>query len=78
MMPHNASGAETKIFSDNLVNIMDADALAPSVSRTSATMVWNKQDKQVFVFHKEGFQLPVPYQCWEMIDNSNIFICLLK
>ena len=26
----------------------------------------------------EGFQLPVPYQCWEIIGNANIFPCFLE
>ena len=30
------------------------------------------QDKWVLVFHKEGFQLPVPSPCWEMIENANV------
>ena len=25
------------------------------------------------VFHKEGFQLPVPCHCWKMIENTNLF-----
>ena len=67
-----------KILWDNLVNIMDADALVTSVTTTSPTMILNRQDKQILVFHKEGFLLPVPYHCWEMINNSNTFIFLLK
>ena len=34
---------------------MAADALAPYVARSSATMVINMQDEGVLVFHKEGF-----------------------
>ena len=29
------------------------------------------QDKQVLVFQETGFQPPVPYQCWEMVENEN-------
>ena len=36
------------MLQDNLVNTMAADALAPSVARTSATMVLTMQDQQVF------------------------------
>ena len=51
------NGTETTIFQDHQVNDMDADALAPCVARSSATMVLNLQHKQVIVFHKEWFQL---------------------
>ena len=34
-----------------------------------------RQDK--WVFHKEGFQLPIPSQCWEKIKKSNMYICML-
>ena len=44
----NSSGAKTGIFQDNLVNIM----------------VLTVQDKQIFVFHKEGFQLSFLSQNW--------------
>ena len=39
---------------------MAADALAPYVARSSATMVFTLWDKQVLVFHGERFQLTVP------------------
>ena len=43
---------------------MAADALAPYVTRTSATMVLTLQDKMgVLVFCEEGFQLPAPSHC---------------
>ena len=35
------------------------------------------QDGRVLVFHKEGFRLPVPLQCWKLIDNVNLFSCSL-
>ena len=38
-MSVNVSGAETGIFWDNYVNTVDADALAPSIARPSATTV---------------------------------------
>ena len=40
---------------------MAADALAPCISRPSAAMILIMQEKQVFVFHQEGFQLPEPF-----------------
>ena len=45
---------------------MPADALAPSVARTSATMVLIKQDRGILVFHMVGFQLFVASQFWKM------------
>ena len=36
--------------------IMPADALAPCVARSSAAMMETTWNKQVIVFHKEGFQ----------------------
>ena len=57
----------------NLVNTIAADGLAPWVARPSAAMVLNMQDKQVLVFHEEGFQLPVSSLWWEIIENANIF-----
>ena len=38
---------------------MAADAMAPYVTRSSGVMILTKHDKQVFVFHKKGFQVPV-------------------
>ena len=33
-------------------------------------------DKRVVIIQEEGFQLPVPFQDWEMIENANIFLCI--
>ena len=41
----------------------NADALAPSVSRSSAAMVLIVHDNRVISFHEEGFQVPMLYQC---------------
>ena len=57
---------------------MGADALDPCVSRTSAAMALIMQDKQACILHKEQFQLAVPFQCWVIIENENIFLCFLK
>ena len=59
---------------ENLVNTIAADGLAPWVARPSAAMVLNMQDKQVLVFHEEGFQLPVSSQWWEIIENANMYL----
>ena len=53
-------GGATTIFRDSYFNCMVADALAPCVTRSSATMTLTMQDKWVLVFHWERFQLPVP------------------
>ena len=56
---------------------MVADALAPCIAMSSTTMLLTTtSDKQVFVFHKEGFQLPLPFQFYKMAENANIFLCL--
>ena len=48
------------------------------VVRLSATKFLIMQNKRVIVFHKVGFWLPLPSQCWEMIENANIFSCLAR
>ena len=58
---------------------MAVDALAPWVSRPStAVMELIVQDELVLVLNKEGFQQPVPFQCWEIIENANIYIYIFK
>ena len=52
---------------------MAAEALVTYVARSSATMVLPMQNKQVLVFHKEGFQSPAPSQCWE---RYQMLICI--
>ena len=47
---------------------MTADALAPRVARASAAMVLTMEDKQILVFHEEGFQLPVPSPFCEKLE----------
>ena len=66
------------MFQDSLVNTMAADALAPSLARSSAAIVLTMQDGRVLVFHEEGFQLPVASQCWEMMENVDVFSYFLK
>ena len=48
---------------------MAADAMAPCVTMPSAVTVLTTYDQQVFAFHGEEFQLPVPSKFWEMIEN---------
>ena len=48
----------------SLVNTIAADALAPSVARTSATMLLILHTKQILVFHEEGFQPTSPPQAF--------------
>ena len=47
-------GAETGIFQENYVSTMGADALAPSVTRSSATMLLTMQDEEFLVFHENS------------------------
>ena len=48
---------------------LTADALDPHVVRSSEAMV--------LVSKREDFLLPVPSQCWEMIENANMWLCFL-
>ena len=59
----------------NQVNTMAADALAPWVARSSATLILSTQGNRVPVTSKEGFYLSVQSQhChWEMIENEFFF-----
>ena len=48
---------------------MAADALwTPFDAKPSASIILTTQDKHVIVLHEEGFQFPVPFLFWEMID----------
>ena len=51
---------------------MAADDLATQGARSSTTMVLDLQDKRIRVIHEESFQLPVPFNFWE-IENENIY-----
>ena len=72
------SGAGTEIVQQNLGNTMAADAPAPAITRPSAAIALYMQDKQILVFYGERFQLPMLSQCWEMIENANIFSCFIN
>ena len=51
----DSSCAETRIFQDNEVNTMTADALAPFVTRTSVTMVLNVWLTEPFFLIRKDF-----------------------
>ena len=67
--------AETRLFCENNFNNLAADILAPCIARPSTAMVLTMHVKQVLVSHKEGFQLPILFQCSETIENANTFLC---
>ena len=60
------------------VNTTADDVLVPCISSSSAAMLLTMEDEQVLIFYKEGFQPTAPSQCWEMVQNANIFLCFLK
>ena len=63
-MISNPLGAQTRIFSNNLVSIMVDNAFSYGILHI--------MDKQVFVFHKDGFQLHVQPQFQELhFFNTN-------
>ena len=68
----NLYGAETGIFHANLVNTMATDALAPSITQSSAAMILVVYDKQIPIAHGEGVPLPLQTKCHEMMVNANI------
>ena len=45
------------------VNIRAPDILVSCVAMSSATTILTVQDKKVFAFHEEGFQLPAQSHC---------------
>ena len=68
----NHFGAKTRIFQVKLVNTMAAVAPpATCIARSPVTMVQTMQDQRVIVNQVEGFQPPVPSQCWVTRDNVN-------
>ena len=68
---HAFSGTP-RIFWEIYVNTMAADALAPGITETSATMVLTLQEKHVLVLYEKGLQLPVSYQCWGLIELEQL------
>ena len=41
-------------------------------------MVLTEHNKHIIVFKEEGFQLPMPSKCWEIIENANIVLHFLQ
>ena len=64
-------GVETRIFREDKVNNMAADVLAPCATGSSAGMI-------SMSFYMEGFQQPVTFHLGDMIENANMFSCVLK
>ena len=65
-------GKPTTIWCWNQVNTMAVDALAPYVTRPSATMVSNMHNKRLLVFHCEGFLLHAPSVLWKMLTGRSV------
>ena len=70
----NLYGAEPEIFQEKLVTTMAVDDLAPSITWSSAAIVLNLYDNQLRAFHEEKFQLNVPNKCFEIIENTSVFL----
>ena len=67
----NPYGVKARIFEENLINVMTADALFPWVARASTAMALNmKENDSLFSVIKGG--------CWETTENANMFLCLPK
>ena len=66
----------TGIFRDSKVNTMSDDV--PTITSASAALTLTYYNKRVLVFHDGGCQLPAPFQCREIIENTNIFLCFLN
>ena len=62
----NPSGNETAILRTNQVNTM-----AGYHSYLRCQVNKNHGIDRVFVFHVELSKLPVPSQCWDIIENAN-------
>ena len=71
----NPIGPETRIFQENYVNTLAADAWALALS---AAMVLTVRNKQVLVYHEEEFQLPVPSQSREIIRKLQTYFMFSK
>ena len=74
----NTFGAEARIFQDNDVNAMAADALAPYITRTPAAMILTIHDERMCSFEEEDCQLPATYQCRGIIANAHVCLCCLE
>ena len=63
----NHSGTETVIFWDNTSMV---NAMTHCIATSPITMLLIMQDKRVIAFHKLGFQLPEPSQCFKAVENE--------
>ena len=68
----NPACVETEIIWENLVHTRTHKFLVPYGS-----MISTLENEWVLAFHGEGFQLPVPYQYREMIENIITCLCFL-
>ena len=57
---------------------MVADAQNSSIVITIAAMISTKVFARVIVFNGEWFQLPVPSQIWQILENVILFACFLN
>ena len=69
-------GIETRLRIRSIVNTMAADALASQLLDVISSHGMNRLNMSIPVFHEEGFQLSVSSQCWEMIENADVFVFL--
>ena len=77
----NTCGAETGIFSTDkfstikLRHYMYHGSWCPGFLHRQGINRYgiDHMGEQVLIFHRDGFQLPLPSQCWEIIKHVNIF-----
>ena len=65
------------MFHEININTMTANALAPYITRVSATMVLTA-DKVILAFMRQDFNCLHKFWCWEMMENANISLCFLN
>ena len=70
----NPLGVQTITSGANEINTIAADPLAHCVTKPSAAMLFTVMGKQILIFHQEGFQVPAPSQCLELIENANVIL----
>ena len=65
IIDHLYSGNEVYFFRGQSIHI-HRNMWGPYVAKASAAMILTMQNRYALVLLEEGFQLPLPYQCWEM------------
>ena len=65
------------MLKSNEADDIAVDALA-AYARWSSLIILNIQDKLVFIFHEERYQLTAPSQCREEVTIGNLFSCFFK